>query len=105
MCCRLDGADPDHGKGDGLVTHTQQVLQLLSDGQPHSHHEMYELRVMAHSRVADLRRIGYTVECWREDGMYWYRLLDDGRLANGAGESPLPVAPIIEQSDGQLVLA
>lgn len=104
MRCGLAGTDPGRGKGDGLVTHTQQVLALLSDRQPHSHHEMYELRVMAHSRVADLRRMGYTVECWREHGIYWYRLLDDGCQANGADESPLPEAPIIEQPDGQLVL-
>jgi hypothetical protein len=81
------------------VTHCQRVLDLLSDGKPHSHLEVYDLRVVAHSRVAALRAAGHLIDCWKADGVYWYRLLD------GGGGSPLPlVAPAVEQPD-QLVIA
>ena len=87
------------------MTHNQRVLALLSDGEPHSHHELYDLRVVAHSRVAALRSQGHTIECWREDGLHWYRLLDQGGEDNGAAVTPLPAAsPLIEQPDGQLTL-
>jgi len=38
------------------VTHKQRVLDLLKDGRPHSHHELYGLGCVAHSRISDLRR-------------------------------------------------
>jgi hypothetical protein len=61
------------------VTHNQRVLNLLSDGKPHTHHEIYALNVIAHSRIADLRRQGYTIPSWTytENGkrVYLYQLL------------------------------
>lgn len=56
------------------MTHCEQVLQLLSDREPHSHHELYALHVIAHSRVADLRAQGHTVRCWREGDTSYYQL-------------------------------
>jgi hypothetical protein len=50
------------------------VLHLLSDGRPHTHHELYSLGVVAHSRVASLRRKGYRIACWREGQDYLYQL-------------------------------
>jgi hypothetical protein len=64
-------------------THKARVLELLSDGLPHSHLEGYQLNVMLHSRVADLRRDGYRVECWRDGDLYWYRLLDEPDVSTG----------------------
>lgn len=91
--------------GAARVTHNQRVLELLSDGEPHSHHELYDLRVIAHSRVASLRKQGHTIECWRADGLHWYRLLDQGHEANGAGDSPSSAVPLIEETDtGQMAL-
>lgn len=58
------------------MTHNEKVLQLLRDGKPHSHHELYALHVIAHSRVADLRKRGYVIEQWREGDNYFYRLID-----------------------------
>lgn len=60
------------------MTHKQAVLQLLSDRKPHSHHELYGLGCVAHSRISDLRRDGYRIDQWREDGVYLYQLR--GRL-------------------------
>jgi hypothetical protein len=50
------------------VTHNAKVLALLSDGKPHTHHELYALGVIAHSRVSSLRAKGYEIACWRERG-------------------------------------
>lgn len=52
----------------------ERVLALLSDGRSHSHRELYDLRVVAHSRVADLRRRGFDITCVRVDGEYVYTL-------------------------------
>lgn len=57
-----------------------RVLELLADGQPHHHHELYELMVVAHSRVADLRRFGYAIRTWQApdqrtgERLHWYEL-------------------------------
>ncbi len=60
------------------MTHNERVLDLLSDGLPHSHHEIYRLFVIGHSRVADLRKQGYRIDQWREGDSYWYQLIEDG---------------------------
>jgi hypothetical protein len=57
------------------MTHNAKVLALLSDGQPHDHHSLYALNVIAHSRISELRKRGHTIEMWREDDLYFYRLL------------------------------
>lgn len=57
------------------MTHKQKVLALLSDGQPHSHKEGYALGVMLHSRIADLRRDGHKIDCWRDGALSMYRLV------------------------------
>ena len=65
----------------GTVPGWQRVLELLSDGESHAHHELYALNVIAHSRVADLRKRGYVIEQWREEDprsnrpVYFYRLV------------------------------
>ena len=56
-------------------THCERVLQLLSDHRPHSHHELYALHVIAHSRISDLRKRGHVIEQWREGDDYLYRLV------------------------------
>jgi len=48
------------------MTHKEKVLALLSDGRPHTHHELYQLGCIAHSRVADLRRDGHVIVCTSE---------------------------------------
>jgi hypothetical protein len=78
-------------------SHWERVLELLQDGEAHSHHEIYALNVIGHSRIADLRARHYVIEQWREDDprteetTYWYRLL--GR------EVPAPAA--VEASPGE----
>lgn len=61
------------------MTHNERVLDLLSDGEPHSHLELYNLHVIAHSRIADLRKQGHRIMQWRDGDLYFYRLLDDWR--------------------------
>ncbi len=85
-------------------THNERVLRLLSDGQPHTHHELYQLHVIAHSRVADLRKQGHRIVQWRDGDNYVYRLVDQGHEDYGAPveapPSPLPVAvPLIDQTE------
>lgn len=41
----------------------QRLLQVLSDGKPHGHAELYRLGMIVHSRVADLRKQGYRIDC------------------------------------------
>jgi hypothetical protein len=48
------------------VTHCDQLLQVLSDGRPHDHRQLYALGMVVHSRVADLRSKGHDIVCWRE---------------------------------------
>ena len=79
------------------MTDWQRLLDRLSDGRWHSAAELYfELNVMVHSRVADLRRRGYVVECERIPGergarAYRYRLLpkapDPSVSGSGSGLS------------------
>lgn len=56
------------------VSDTQRLLQVLSDGQPHPHDQLYGLGMMVHSRIANLRARGYTIVCTRLAGKYWYTL-------------------------------
>ena len=80
-------------------THKQRVLALLSDGQPHTHHELYALHVVAHSRISDLRNDGHLIAQWREGDDYIYQLVGcvdtpvgtDG--ATPAGVSTEPTNP------------
>ena len=56
------------------MTHNEKVLALLSDGKPHTHHEIYGLFVIGHSRIADLRKRGHIIESWRDGDDYLYQL-------------------------------
>ena len=80
------------------MTHKQRVLQLLADNQPHSHLEGYRLGVMLHSRVSDLRKDGYTIKCWAEDGLYLYQLFGGVRENGNATTDGLAVS---DRSPGQ----
>ena len=92
------------------MTHCDRVLALLSDGEPHDHHSLYALNVIAHSRISELRKRGHTIEMWREDDLYFYRLTssarstqassppDDSLEESGAASTP------IEACSGQLSL-
>lgn len=75
------------------MTHNERVLALLSDGKPHSHRELYGLYVMAHSRVADLRKQGHDIRCWREGDLYFYRLLDEAECVAGEKTGADGVSP------------
>jgi hypothetical protein len=57
----------------GAPTHNERVLALLADGRWHSHHELYDLHVVAHSRVSDLRKRGHMIEMRRDGDLYLYR--------------------------------
>lgn len=57
------------------------MLKLLSDGEWHSSHQVYALRVVAHSRVAELRKRGHVITCARVGDDYFYRLHLPGQLS------------------------
>lgn len=73
------------------MTGCERILALLSDGRQHSHHELYALNVIVHSRVAELRKRGHDIECSRDGDIYSYRLLtsleEPPRLAGPGGSS------------------
>ena len=79
------------------MTHKQLVLQLLKDGKPHSHHELYGLGCVAHSRISDLRRDGHTIEQWRDGDLYLYRLLNEAAPTKG-GRPSLPERSFVEHA-------
>jgi hypothetical protein len=87
--------------GGEPVTHCAKVLALLSDGIWHSHHELYELHVMGHSRVADLRRKGYVIECKKQFGAYAYRLLSAPNDRPAGETTPPPHTPQAARSTGR----
>lgn len=84
------------------MTHAERVLNLLSDGEPHGHMEGYRLGVMLHSRVSDLRRQGYRIDCWREGDLYLYQLKEVPQAAAGLmgdAAAPLPMGPPESESN------
>ena len=91
------------------MTHNERVLRLLSDGQPHSHRELYGLYVIAHSRVSDLRKRGHVIESWRDGDDYMYQLCSGGPSAlapqaNGSPSDPSAADAPPSASPEQLVL-
>jgi hypothetical protein len=66
------------------VTHCGRILELLSDGRWHNHHELYALNVVAHSRIAELRERGHVIDHRRVVGAdgepdYLYQLISSPR--------------------------
>jgi hypothetical protein len=84
---------------DGQVTHCDQLLQVLSDGRPHDHRQLYALGMVVHSRVADLRSKGHDIVCWREGDTSFYKLAGTGSEHDllGSTTGPCDAAPL---SDG-----
>jgi hypothetical protein len=70
------------------VTGCEKVLARLRQG-PASHLELYQLGVIAHSRIADLRRKGHTISCEKKHDLYEYTLLEEGDPVE-ANPDPLP---------------
>lgn len=95
------------------MTHCERLLAALADGEWHTHHELYALRMIVHSRVADLRRQGHTVEQRRNGDLYEYRLvsraLDDPQVGpqRGASDGSLRIVerPSPPPMDGALASA
>jgi hypothetical protein len=88
------------------VTHCDQLLQVLSDGRPHDHRQLYALGMIVHSRISDLRRRGIPINHWRENGTSFYQLGSEltergnanrapgsSRNPGGATEVPRPASP------------
>lgn len=61
-------------------THCERVLELLGDGNAHTHLEIYALGVVCHSRISELRRRGYVITTWHDsdprtsERLYWHQL-------------------------------
>lgn len=89
------------------MTHKQRILELLRDGRPHTHHELYALGCVAHSRISDLRNDGYTIECWRDGDDSVYQL--GSALDEASSFSPDPVssgaAPVRGDASSSATLA
>lgn len=54
-----------------------RVLEVLSDGQPHTMREVHARAgfMRLNSRVSELRSRSFAIECWRDGGDYVYQLL------------------------------
>src|SRR5688572_12152151 len=70
------------------------ILEVLKDGAPHSVPEIHQRAGTSrlNSRISDLRKKGYAIQCWRVPGKtgaaaYMYQLIDEP----GGPEVPLPV--------------
>jgi hypothetical protein len=78
------------------VTHCDQLLQVLSDGRPHDHRQLYALGMVVHSRISDLRRRGIAIRHWRENGTSFYQLgselTERGTLSHGFPAEPRSVS-------------
>lgn len=65
------------------MTDCARLYEVLGDGKPHSHHELYRLEMVVHSRISELRKRGHRIETWREmtpvfgrrKTTCWYRLV------------------------------
>ena len=90
------------------MTHKQKVLELLRDGKPHTHMELYRLGCVAHSRVADLRRDGWRIACTKEmvrgERVSVYRLqLDESAAPRLAGSSSCTEPSADSWEDGSVI--
>lgn len=75
------------------MTHAERILELLNDGQPHSHLELYALGTVAHSRISDLRKKGHLIRQWRDGDLYLYQLEEcPARGPAGGRSQPQAVA-------------
>jgi hypothetical protein len=86
------------------MTGCERVLARLRQG-PATHHDIYALHVVGHSRIAELRRRGHRIECeqttdQRGERLYTYRLLKDASGADGCASH----APSEAASDASLSL-
>lgn len=91
-------------------SHCAVLLEILGDGEPHTSSEILRGALercggmIVHSRVADLRRRGYTIECVHLDdvssgaGAYSYRLLAEPAAAATDVRDPLLRAPAPKDS-------
>lgn len=97
------------------MTDCARLLNVLSDGKPHSHNELYRLGMVVHSRISDLRGRGHDIRCerfdWRDlrghrQVSYRYRLVgpldaegnarpsaSSGSADDGAGFDPFSSRP------------
>ncbi len=89
-------------------THCGKVLAALSDGLPHTTRQLYREAgpMILHSRVADLRKKGYRIECEHVDGKgtgaaaYRYTWLDAPAPTNGPVQMAITtdeIAPRVEE--------
>ena len=84
------------------MSHTQQILQALRDGQWHTTHDLY-LRLgpmILHSRISDLRHQGHQIQGEHVPGQtgahgYQYRLLWEADKPRRPVDTPL--VPAAEQ--------
>lgn len=68
-----------------IPTHAERLSYILEDGEWHTSAELYRRSMsIVHSRIADLRRRGWTIECERvagAEGAKAYRYRATGRPA------------------------
>ena len=70
------------------MTGKQQALEILADGVPHSHRELYS-RLRANPNViSKLRKDGHFIHTWRAGGEWWYQL----RYSPPSRPKPAPLA-------------
>lgn len=82
---------------------TDVALRFLSDGQPHSHREVYSQLYMNPNVMSRLRQEGHNVRCWRDGDTYWYQLVPDWR-AELPDPAPLNDGTTPQVLEGQLTL-
>jgi hypothetical protein len=83
------------------MSQCSRVLEVLRDGKGHSIGEIHERAgtMRLNSRVADLRRMGYHVIYYRENGLHTYQLIDGTVPQAGStgtdGSSATALPPVV----------
>ena len=79
-------------------TDTHRLFLALRSGQPKSHHELYGLSMIVHSRASDLRlKHGCLIDTWRDGKTTWYQL----RAVRENGNATTDGLAVSDRSPGQ----
>lgn len=65
-------------------TDNYRLFMALRSGQPKSHHELYALHMIVHSRKSNLvHDHGCVIDTWRDGKTTWYQLRSVGAVQEG----------------------
>jgi len=84
------------------VTGKQQALEILGDGKPHSHRELYSRLRGNPNVISKLRKDGHNIVTVRHQGEWWYQLGE--RYTGRPAPAPLVDGTVPEVAPDQMSL-